>query len=85
MEKTSRLVTTGVYRYVRHPLYSSLLFLGWGMAFKFPSWLDAGLALLCTFFLIATARIEERENVAYFEDEYVEYIGRSKMFIPFVF
>jgi protein-S-isoprenylcysteine O-methyltransferase Ste14 len=85
MEKTSRLVTTGVYRYVRHPLYSSLLFLGWGMAFKSPSWLDAGLALLCTFFLIATARIEERENVDYFGDEYVEYIARSKMFVPFVF
>jgi protein-S-isoprenylcysteine O-methyltransferase Ste14 len=26
MEKTSQLVTVGLYRYIRHPLYSSLLF-----------------------------------------------------------
>jgi protein-S-isoprenylcysteine O-methyltransferase Ste14 len=64
-EKTSKLVTVGLYRYIRHPLYSSLLFLGWGMFFKSPSWLDAGLAILCTFFLTATARVEEDENVKY--------------------
>ena len=29
-EKTSKLVTVGLYRYIRHPLYSSLFFLGWG-------------------------------------------------------
>ncbi len=85
MEKTSKLVTVGLYCYIRHPLYSSLLFLGWGMFFKSPSWLDAGLALICTFFLIATARTEERENGSYFGDEYVEYMKHSKMFIPFVF
>jgi protein-S-isoprenylcysteine O-methyltransferase Ste14 len=84
LEKTSRLVTVGLYRYIRHPMYSSLLFLGWGIFFKSPSWLEAGLALLCTVFLVATARVEERENIAYFGDEYVEYMKRSKMFIPFL-
>lgn len=85
VEKTSQLVTTGVYRYIRHPLYSSLLFLGWGMFFKSPSWLDAGLALLCTLFLTATARIEERENIEYFGADYEVYMRQSKMFIPWVF
>ena len=85
MERTSRLVTVGLYRYIRHPLYSSLLFLGWGMFFKSPSWLDAGLALLCTIFLAATARVEEGENINYFGDEYIEYMKHSKMFIPFIF
>ena len=33
MEKTARLVTVGLFRYIRHPLYSSLLFLGWGIFF----------------------------------------------------
>jgi len=85
MEKTSRLVMVGLYRYIRHPLYSSLLFLAWGIFFKSPSWLDAGLALLCTIFLTATARVEERENINYFGDEYEEYMRHSKMFIPFIF
>jgi protein-S-isoprenylcysteine O-methyltransferase Ste14 len=33
-EKTSALVTTGIYRHVRHPLYGSLLFLAWGAFLK---------------------------------------------------
>jgi len=85
LEKTSKLVTVGLYHYIRHPLYSSLLFLGWGMFFKSPSWLDAGLAILCTFFLTATARVEEGENVKYFGDEYAEYMKGTKKFVPFVF
>jgi len=84
-EKTSRLVTVGLYRYIRHPLYSSLFFLGWGIFFKSPTWLDAGLAVLCTFFLVATARMEEIENIEYFGNEYAEYMKRTKMFIPYVF
>lgn len=84
-EKTSRLVTVGLYRYIRHPLYSSLLFLGWGIFFKSPSWLDAGFVILCTFFLAATAHVEEVENVKYFGEEYMEYMKRTKMFIPFLF
>jgi len=35
-EKTSQLVTTGIYHYIRHPLYCSLLLLTWGMYFKHP-------------------------------------------------
>ncbi len=85
LEKTSRLVTVGLYRYIRHPLYSSLLFLDWGIFFKSPSWIDGGLALLCTGFLYVTARVEERENIAYFGNEYIEYTKRSKMFIPYLF
>jgi len=84
LEKTSRLVTVGLYRYIRHPLYSSLLFLAWGMFFKSPSWLDAVLALLCTAFLVTTSLIEERENITYFGIEYAEYMKRSKMFIPHI-
>lgn len=85
LEKTSKLVMVGLYRYIRHPLYSSLLFLAWGIFFKSPSWLDAILALLCTAFLVATARVEERENSDYFGAQYVEYMKHSKMFIPFLF
>jgi protein-S-isoprenylcysteine O-methyltransferase Ste14 len=84
MEKTSKLVTVGLYRYIRHPMYSSLLFLGWGMYFKSPSWLDLVLVLLCTFFLIATARMEESENIKFFGGEYLDYMKRTSMFIPFV-
>jgi len=83
-EKTTVLVTDGLYRYIRHPLYSSLLFLGWGIFFKAPSWLAWLLVLAASAFLFATARVEEGENIRYFGDVYRAYMQRSKMFVPFV-
>lgn len=85
IEKTTRLVTEKVYRYIRHPLYSSLLFVAWGAFFKHPSWVGMSLAVIATFFLTMTAKIEEAENIRYFGDEYRMYMKRTKMFIPFVF
>jgi protein-S-isoprenylcysteine O-methyltransferase Ste14 len=84
-EKTTALVTTGAYRTIRHPLYSSLLFLAWGVFFKAPSWLGGLLALAATLFLVATARVEEAENLRFFGEAYREYRSRTKMFIPFLF
>ena len=84
LEKTSNLVTNGVYRYIRHPLYSSLLFLTWGVFFKHPSWIGITLALTSTFFLIMTAKIEEIENVNFFGEAYKIYMKKTKMFITFL-
>ena len=85
-EKTTALVVEGAYRYIRHPLYSSLLFLAWGIFFKdVTSWAGLALAAAATFFLTLTGRAEEGENVRFFGAAYQEYIQRSKMFIPFLF
>jgi protein-S-isoprenylcysteine O-methyltransferase Ste14 len=84
-EKTTNLVTVGVYRYIRHPMYSSLLFLAWGIFFKAPSWVGGLLALASTLFLVTAARIEEAENMGFFGEGYREYMRRTKMFIPFLF
>ncbi len=83
-EKTTSIVTAGVYRYIRHPLYSSLLFLAWGVACKSPGWLNMLLALIATVFLVATARAEEAENIRFFGPAYQEYMQHTRMFIPFV-
>lgn len=84
-EKTTSLVTLGAYRYIRHPLYSSLLLLAWGVFFKKPSPIGALLAVAASAALWATARVEERENVEKFGGEYVTYMQSSKMFVPFLF
>jgi protein-S-isoprenylcysteine O-methyltransferase Ste14 len=85
LEKTTQLVTEGIYQYIRHPLYSSLVFLAWGVFFKTPSWRDLALALAASAFLYITAVIEEQENLNYFGPAYEEYMGDTKMFIPFIF
>ena len=84
-EKTSTLVTTGIYRYIRHPLYSSLLFLTWGIFFKSLSWPGGLLAIAATLFLIATARADEAECVRFFGATYQAYMKQTKMFVPFIF
>jgi protein-S-isoprenylcysteine O-methyltransferase Ste14 len=85
IEKTTQLVTTGVFKLIRHPMYTSLLLLAWGVFFKKPSWEAGGLALAATGFLLATARVEERENVDYFGSAYRAYMRDTKRFIPFVY
>ncbi len=84
-EKTTRLVTTGAFQYIRHPLYSSLLLLAWGVFFKRPSWIAGAAALGATALLLATAKVEELENVRYFGAAYEAYRQRTRMFLPFVF
>ncbi len=85
IEKTSSLVTTGIYRYIRHPLYASLLFLTWGVFFKAPAWLGGLLALAATLFLIATAKADEAECIRFFGPSYQTYMKRTKMFVPLIF
>ena len=83
-EKTTKVVTSGNYRYIRHPLYSSLLLLTWGIFFKLPGMAAFILALAASVLLAATARADERECIAFFGAEYQTYMQRTKMFIPFI-
>lgn len=83
-EHTEKLVTTGIYRYVRHPMYSSLLFLAWGALLKSVTASSVILAGVATLALVVTARTEEAENLARFGDEYRNYMQRSRLFVPFL-
>jgi protein-S-isoprenylcysteine O-methyltransferase Ste14 len=84
-EKTTRLVTSGIYHYIRHPLYSSLFLLTWGIFFKAPSALGLALAFLATIFLKATARADETECTDFFGAPYLEYMKKTKRFVPYIF
>jgi protein-S-isoprenylcysteine O-methyltransferase Ste14 len=83
-EKTTVLVTKGIYRYLRHPMYASAVYGVWGVFFKLPSWEGGAAALLATVFWTMTARIEEAENRRFFGAAYEGYMQQSKMFVPFV-
>jgi protein-S-isoprenylcysteine O-methyltransferase Ste14 len=83
-EKTTNLITTGIYHYIRHPLYSSLLFLVWGIFFKIPTWFGTTLAIAATLFLVATAKTDEAECIRFFGPAYEAYMEKTKMFVPFL-
>jgi protein-S-isoprenylcysteine O-methyltransferase Ste14 len=84
-ENTARLVDTGLYRFIRHPMYASLLLLNWGAFLKHITPLTIGISVLTTVFLFTTARVEEKENQTVFGEAYTQYCRKSKMFIPFLF
>jgi protein-S-isoprenylcysteine O-methyltransferase Ste14 len=83
-EKTTTLVTTGIYRYIRHPMYASLLFLAWGAFLKDITWYSASATASATICLVMTAKMDERECIRYFGHSYEEYMKHSKMFLPFL-
>jgi protein-S-isoprenylcysteine O-methyltransferase Ste14 len=84
IENTTMLVRRGIYKYIRHPLYSSLLLFGWGVFLKDLSLVSSCLVVLASIFLVATAKVEEKENVLKFGDQYVAYMKKTKMFVPFL-
>jgi protein-S-isoprenylcysteine O-methyltransferase Ste14 len=84
-EKTSTLVTTGAFRYIRHPMYTALLALAWGAFLKQFSWPGLALVLAATVLLWLTARRDEQECLLHFGSAYRDYMGRTRRFIPFVY
>jgi protein-S-isoprenylcysteine O-methyltransferase Ste14 len=83
-EKTTELIETGIFKYIRHPLYSSLLFLTWGIYLKNTTGLLMVISLSSSAFLYLTARFDEKECTAFFGEKYRDYMKRTKRFIPFV-
>jgi len=76
-----KLITSGIYRHVRHPMYSSLFFAGLGLVLcQFSYWkLLAWICLVLT--LMLKARLEERALLQHY-CEYERYQKTSKAFIP---
>jgi len=85
IETTQALVERGAYRWVRHPLYGSLLLAGLGALLKQVTPWSVGLVLVLAGFVLATARVEERENLERFGQAYRDYMRRTARFIPFVY
>lgn len=83
-ENTNRLVEKGLYHYIRHPMYASLLMLCWGAFLKSVTLQSAALACFISMFLFFAAKREEHENISFFGPAYEQYRGRTKMFIPWL-
>src|SRR5574343_252272 len=83
-EKTTRLVAHGIFGYIRHPMYASLLALAWGAYFQDPSLPGTLIVMIASAALWLTATTDEQECLAYFGEEYADYMRRTKRFIPFL-
>lgn len=78
-----QLVTRGVYRAVRHPMYSALLLYSLGQALVVPNWI-AGPSYGVAMSLLIALRLgpEERMMLEEFGKDYEAYMGRTKRLVP---
>ena len=80
----ARLVRTGVYGIVRHPLYTSVILLSFAWALGWRSLPGLALAVATLVFLDAKARHEERRLRAKFAD-YDRYAREVKRLVPWIY
>ena len=78
------LVTTGPYRYWRHPIYASIIYFVWAGQLEAPGALPLTLAATATLGLFARMLIEERFLTQAYP-EYPKYARNAKRLIPFVY
>jgi protein-S-isoprenylcysteine O-methyltransferase Ste14 len=68
------LTTSGLYRWVRHPIYSGVLAMAWGWTLAHLSWLTVVVAVALTLLLNAKARYEE----GLLSERYPDYAAYSR-------
>lgn len=83
LKQDAELITTGLYAYVRHPIYGGILLAMLGSTLV-SIWCTIPLILFAAYF-VWSAKTEERIMGEQFPQRYPNYMKRTKMFIPFVY
>ncbi len=78
--KEEKLVISGLYRWVRHPLYTAGMLFIWLTPVMTVNWL--ALYIGVTVYTITGAMFEERKLVQVFGKDYEDYKKRTPMLIP---
>ena len=83
IKENHRLVTTGPYRNVRHPMYAAFWLWAWTQGLALSNWLVlvAGVASMAMLYL-ARVRHEEALLLEAFGDEYRDYMERTGRILP---
>jgi protein-S-isoprenylcysteine O-methyltransferase Ste14 len=82
IHKSEGLVTSGIYRYIRHPQYTGIFLIITGWMFR---WLNPTILIMYPILLILyyrLARREERQVLKEYGDAYLKYKESTPMFFP---
>jgi protein-S-isoprenylcysteine O-methyltransferase Ste14 len=79
------LVTTGPYRYVRHPIYTSMILMFIGTILYYGSPFIAIFFVVLTIDFVLRTRKEEQIMIELFGEKYTEYMKRTKRLIPLIY
>jgi protein-S-isoprenylcysteine O-methyltransferase Ste14 len=80
--KTVPFITNGVFRYIRHPIYTGSLLLIWFIPFMSRNILTFNIA--ATVYILIGVIFEERKLEIEFGEQYREYKRHTPKFIPFL-
>ena len=79
---SGKLVTDGLYDYVRHPQYTGLFLIIIGFLIQWPTLLTVIMAPVLVFSYVRLSHSEEAEVMKNFEQEYVQYAKNKPMYFP---
>lgn len=84
-EKKSELVFSGMYQYVRHPLYFATVILILGLFLLVPTQKMLLVLLISYGYILIGYRLEERKLIQVFGEEYITYQKKVKAIIPLLY
>ena len=78
------LVTTGIYRYIRHPQYTGIFCFTLGWVVHWPSYVTLVLWPILLTAYVWLAKQEEQQVIQEFGEQYLTYTRKTRRFIPFL-
>ena len=85
VQRDHRLLTSGIYKHIRHPSYSGSLLSFIGLGLSFSNWLTLVVVAVPVFIAFYyRIRVEEKVMASVFKTEYAGYRSRTKKLIPFI-
>jgi len=85
LKKDHKLITNGVYRYIRHPIYTGIICMGLGAIIVDQSIIVVLFYVCMAIFLIYKMKKEETLLLKHFPKEYQEYMKKTKALIPYIY
>ncbi|MFC1741502.1 methyltransferase family protein [Nanoarchaeota archaeon] len=83
--KDHEIIDTGIYRHIRHPMYTGFILIFAGLPLALQSWVGTASALiLFTPSGLYRIRIEEAALMKKFGKKYRAYMSRTERLIPFI-
>lgn len=85
LKKNHKLITTGIYSYVRHPIYTGISVMGLGSILTLQALMTIVFFIIMFAFFIFKLTKEEALLTKHFPKEYAAYRKKTKALIPFLY
>ncbi len=85
MRQSNQLIKTGMYKYIRHPIYTTTFFFNFGLALISLNWLIGLIAISLFAIMILRTTTEEKILIEKYGDDYLKYMKITGRHFPILF